>query len=90
MENIKVTVIGTAHNSKAGAIILTDSNEVFYIAGLDEWIDKFHEKKVKVRGFINTENFKEEDLKNKKGEWVQGMVGDKRSILEAEWALFEE
>ena len=87
MERTKATVIGIAHNSKAGAIILTDDNEVYYIAGLGEWNDKFYEKKINVSGFINTENFKEEDLKNKKGEWVQGMVGDKSSILNAEWEL---
>jgi len=89
MEKTKVTVIGVAHNSKAGAMILTDNSEVYYIVGLNEWNNKFYEKKVKVSGYLNTENFKEEDLKNEKGEWVQGMVGDKRSILKAEWELVE-
>jgi len=83
MEKTKLTIVGIEHNSKAGAMLLTDKNEVFYIAELDEWNDQFYEKKVKVSGFINTENFKEEELKNKKGEWVQGMIGDKHSILEA-------
>jgi len=83
MEKTKITVVGIAHNSKAGAMILTDNNEVYYIAGLDDWKNKFYEKRVKVSGFIKTENFKEEDLKNEKGEWVQGMVGDKLTILEA-------
>jgi len=90
MEKTKITVVGIAHNSKAGAMILTDNNEVYYIAGLDDWKNKFYEKRVKVSGFIKTENFKEEDLKNEKGEWVQGMVGDKLTILEAEWELVEK
>ncbi len=90
MEKTKITVVGIAHNSKAGAMILTDNNEVFYIAGLDDWKNKFYEKRIKVGGFLNTENFIEKDLKNEKGEWVQGMVGEKRSILEAEWELVEK
>lgn len=89
MEKTKVTVIGVAHNSKAGAMILTEAKEVYYIAGLEAWNDDLFEKRVKVRGYLNTENFKEKDLKNKKGEWVQGMIGDKHSILEAEWELIE-
>ena len=89
MEKTKVTVIGVAHNSKAGAMILTEAKEVYYIAGLEVWDDYLFEKRVKVRGYLNTENFKEEDLKNEKGEWVQGMVGEKRSLLEAEWELVE-
>ncbi len=87
MEKTKITIEGIAHNSKAGAMILTDSNEVFYIAGLDDWNDNFYEKRVKVTGFIKTENFKEEDLKNEKGEYIQGMVGEKHSIFKAEWEL---
>ena len=90
MEKSKITVVGIAHNSKAGAMILTDSNEVYYVAGLDEWNDKFYKNKVKVSGFLNTENFKEENLKNEKGEWIQGMVGNKRSLQEAEWELVKK
>ena len=90
MEKPIITIVGIAHNSKAGAMILTDSNEVYYITGLDDWNDDFFEKRIKVSGFLNTENFKEEDLKNEKGEWVQGMVGDKRSILEAKWELVDK
>ena len=87
MKKTKITEVGIAQNSKAGAMILTDKNRIFYIAGLGYWDDEFYEKKVKVSGFINTENFKEKDLKNENGEWVQGMIGDKRSILEAGWEL---
>ncbi|MEN8119168.1 MAG: hypothetical protein ABFS35_02430 [Bacteroidota bacterium] len=90
MEKTKIMVVGIAHNSKAGAMILTDSNEVYYIAGLDDWKNKYYEKRVKVSGCLNTENFKEKDLKNEKGEWIQGMVGDKRTIFEAEWELVDE
>ena len=84
-----ITVTGTAYNAKGGAILRTDEGSVYYIEGLDSWEMDIPGKKVSVIGILKTENFKEKDLKNEKGEWTQGMIGEKLSLVKAKWKLLE-
>lgn len=82
-----ITVFGIAENAKAGAVVLTDQKQTYYVDQLDSWPDAFHGKKVKVTGYLRSVEHKAEDLKNEKGEWVQGMVGTQNIIDDAKWEL---
>lgn len=86
----QTTIIGVANNAKMGGIILTEDNDLFYIDGVDSWDDGVVGKKVKVTGTLKEETFKEEDLKNEKGEWIQGMVGTKSTIMNPVWEMIKE
>ena len=89
MNEKEITISGTAYNAKGGALIITENDETYYIGGLDFWEDSLLEKTVEVTGFIQTENFKEEDIKDDKGAWKQGMIGEKLTIIKAKWKLSE-
>lgn len=89
MKEKQISVSGIAQNGKGGALIITGNGETYYISGLDYWEDTIIGKEVEVKGFIQSENFKEEDLKDKDGAWTQGMVGEKLSILKPEWKVIE-
>ena len=90
MEDKEITVTGIAQNGKAGALVLINSGETYYIGGLASWDDSIIGKNVKVTGIIQTETFKEEDLKDETGAWKQGMIGDKLTILKPEWKVVED
>ncbi len=90
MEENKVTIIGVAKNAKMGAIILTKDQDVYYIDGLHSWDEVVYQKEVKVTGILKLETFKAEDLKNKKGEYKQGIAGDKKTILKPIWEILEK
>ncbi len=89
MKEKQIIVTGIAHNGKGGALIISENGETYYIGGLDYWEDSIISKEVEVKGFVQSENFKEEDLKDEDGAWTQGMVGEKLSILKPEWKLIE-
>jgi hypothetical protein len=82
-EKEKITVIGTAWNAKRSAIIVTDSNQVFYIDKLFSWDPKLYGKKVKVNGelFIETNEGSKEDVE------VQEIIGSIRIIKNAKWEI---
>lgn len=82
-----IEIKGTAYNTKSGAMLLTDNKTCYYIEGLEEWPSDITEKKVIVRGIIKSEFFDEEKLKTKKGEYIQGMSGEKLSLQNAKWKL---
>jgi len=84
-----ITIVGVAENAKWGAIVLGEDKKTYYIDGLDSWDDSYYKKKVKVSGKLSKTEHKAEDLKNEKGEHVQGMVGTQLIITEAKWEFFE-
>jgi hypothetical protein len=84
-----ITVTGIALNAKLGAIVQTD-NSTYYVEGLESWSDIFFKKGVEVKGILKTETHKEEDLKDDKGNYIQGMVGEKRTITQAVWKIIEK
>jgi len=49
-ENDKAIIEGIAQDAKAGAVILTENNEIYYIEGLDYWKSKYLNKKLVVTG----------------------------------------
>jgi len=85
-----IAITGIANNAKLGAIILTDNKEIYYIEGIDYWPHEVVGKKVKANGFLKKEYFNEVDLMNKKGEYKQGMSGEKLSLQNAIWEIIPE
>jgi hypothetical protein len=82
-ENEKtITVTGTALHAKAGAVVET-TDGVYYIKNRQDWGDLYG-KKVKVTGTLETVTTKPEDLKNEKGEYVQGFSGTVQYIANAQ------
>lgn len=74
MEN-KLTVTGTAQDGKWGALLVSKTGDVYYIDELESWDSAYLEKEVEVTGILKEETFQEQDLKNEKGEWTQGISG---------------
>jgi len=79
-----IVIIGTAWNAKAGAVVVTNKEAVYYVDGLDLWDKKFYGKKVKVTGKLVLVNHP----KRRKDEpLVQEMEGTQRIIKKAKWEL---
>ncbi len=72
----EVTVVGAAEHAKLGAVVINKSG-TFYIEGKIDW-DKegYYKKQVRVTGILETRTNTAEDLKNEKGEYIQGAVGE--------------
>lgn len=85
----EITISGIAENAKWGAIIISDST-MYYMDGLDAWEDKVIGNRVEVTGELKIEKFTAEDLQNEKGEWSQGILGEKRTLLKVSWEVVEK
>ncbi len=83
----KITIIGTAENSKAGAIVITKDKVVYYLEGISSWNDEILRKNVEVKGNLVKEFHQEEDLMNENGEYKQGLSGEINKILKPSWKL---
>jgi hypothetical protein len=79
----KINVTGTAQNAKAGAVVVTTDNSVYYIEGMDSWSEEVLNTQVKVSGELHEVNHDEKDLVNEKGEYSQGMTGTQKIIRKA-------
>ena len=84
---MEVIIVGIAENAKFGAVVLTSDREAYYLDGLSTWDTWVHKKKISVTGVLRTETLKAEDLKNEKGEWNQGMEGERKILLGPHWEL---
>lgn len=54
-------VTGKANNAKLGAVVVTESNEVYYIDKLEYWSSDFIEKTVRVTGKLVTKKIEKAD-----------------------------
>lgn len=50
-------VRGIAENAKGGAVIIAESGEVVYLAGVDEWPAELRGKKVVARGTLEETDY---------------------------------
>ena len=80
-----VTLIGTAEDAQAGAVVYLSDGNVVYVRGLREWDPKWHRKQVKVAGTIRRRKLAPDPETNAKGEVSHGMEGDSLTIEEATW-----
>ena len=79
----KINITGTTQNAKAGAVVVTTDNSVYYIEGMDSWSEEVLNTQVKVSGELHEVNHDEKDLVNEKGEYSQGMTGTQKIIRKA-------
>ena len=49
----EIRVRGRAYHSKPSACIVTKDDEIYYIPDLDEWPEKYSERKLLVKGKLN-------------------------------------
>lgn len=90
MEDQNITITGTARNGKDGALILTKEDSVYYVYGLESWEASVNGKEISVTGVLNIGSLALDEMKNEKGEWKAGVVGDKKIILNAKWRIIEK
>ncbi|GAB4330226.1 MAG: hypothetical protein OHK0038_04420 [Flammeovirgaceae bacterium] len=76
-----IKIQGKALRSKAGAFLLSENGESFFIDQTDSWGD-LEGKNIEVQGYLTKENPfpTETSLKNSKGEYLQGIVGEKNIL----------
>ncbi len=82
----KITVIGTALNAKAGAVVQTVNAGVYYLDGLNAWSKIYYGKKVKVTGQLVVEKHEPQSTDSME---VQELVGTVRIIKKPKWVLAE-
>jgi hypothetical protein len=81
----KITVVGTALNAKAGAIVENDKHS-YFVFGLNEWDERFYGKKVKVTGrLVIKENKGSSSYPGEFAEWKGKMF----VLKNARWGLVE-
>jgi len=83
--NKKITITGTAENSKAYAVVIT-SDGPYFIPHLSHWNDHYLGKKVKVTGRLVIKNH---EAQSTHGKQVQEMAGTIRYIKRAKVSLAE-
>lgn len=83
MSQENITVKGTAMDAKAGAVVVTEDEKIYYLDGLDYWDEDVAGKEVEVKG----ELFKIEH-ESKPGEPIsQGMEGTQLIIKNPTWVV---
>ena len=90
MEDQSITVMGIARNGKGGALISTKEDSVYYIDGLDFWEASVNGKEISITGVLHIESFAVDEMKNERDEWKAGVVGERKSILNAKWKVIEK
>ena len=80
------TLIGTAKNAKAGAVLLVDGNPI-YIEGLAEWPEDLLDKQVRATGRLVQEKFIPDPGPDKNGAYSQGAIGPQTVLKESTYKL---
>jgi len=83
----KIIITGIAENSKAGAVVTTKENVVYFLDGINSWGNGTLKKEVKVSGNLKIEYNSEEMLMNDEGEYKQVLSGEIKKILKPKWEL---
>lgn len=87
--NERVTLTGTAYNGKEGALIRTPDGTPYYIENLNAWDSTYLNKVIEATGILTVIKLSKDDLRNKKGEYVAGISGDKRVLSEVRYKVIE-
>jgi len=70
----QVTISAVAHNAKAGAVVMTDQNEVIYLRDLREWQDALLGRRVLIEGVLRRQHVYPE-VRTEDGAISQGISG---------------
>jgi hypothetical protein len=83
-----ITVVGIAKHFKHDAYVQTKS-ETYYLDGIEEWDQKFLDKKVKVTGKL----YIEDEIISPKNDSISAIpqhhYGPKKMILNPKWSLVD-
>ena len=82
----KFVVVGVAKNAKSGAIVDRDGT-VYYVAGLMQWPDKLHGKRVEVTGTVAKAKLAPDPVVGADGAVSAGMKGMSTVINDAKYRL---
>lgn len=85
-----VTLLGTAHDAKGGAVIDSEQHGVVYVEGLDFWPDALHGKRVRARGELVEMKLIPDPAVGPDGAISQGAVGKQTVLRGATWELAED
>lgn len=81
-----VVVKGRALNGRAGALVQTDDNKMYYVGGLDEWSDELVMKRVSVTGVLRVRQATVESLPPDAPQ-LTGLTSDTLVLDDATWTL---
>lgn len=84
-----VTLIGAAKDAKAGAVLVTDEEDVIYIEGLPYWPDELIDKIVLVEGLLTEEKFIPDPCVDENDGISTGAVGIQIVLKNATWKINE-
>jgi hypothetical protein len=83
-ESKSIVVIGIAENLKAGAAVISESDDkMYYVDGVDSWGDEILGKRIKVKGKLRVKEMPPPE----KGELKQSIVGTVRMIKKPKWKI---
>ncbi|MUV02289.1 hypothetical protein GN157_01070 [Flavobacterium rakeshii] len=89
------SVIGIAHSNKTGAIVYSDSEKIYLIAGLRCWDTIYEGKKVKLKGnfrFVDAEAIHRENAANLSSPVLKNLAYQGYpqfySVTNATWELY--
>jgi hypothetical protein len=86
MNENKVTIIGKAENTKAGAVVISEeSKKMYHIDGVSFWENDKHGKLVSVTGVLKKIN---QEKPEENEPIIQQSIGIIRLILKAEIELY--
>lgn len=75
-----IKIIGAAHNAKAGAVMMTDDDEVIYVRGRQEWPDEMIGNRIEIEGILTKGKVYPEVTIDEGGGISQGISGDQYAI----------
>ncbi len=82
-----VTLLGTALDAHAGAVVMLADRMPVYVTGLQEWDSALFRKKVVVTGTLGRKKLAPDATVNAKGEVSHGNEGTDLVIDGATWSL---
>lgn len=80
-----VELRGTAFDSKAGAVLVTDDDQTVYIDGLDYWPGDLSGKSVIVNGLLRRKKYIPDPQTDADGAISQGAEGEQLVLEKAKW-----
>ncbi len=85
----KVTLLGTAKDAKAGAVLLTTDEDVVYIKGLESWPPELVDQQVSVNGVLQKAKLIPDPVIAKNGGISSGATGKQLVLEQAEYVKAE-
>jgi len=80
-------VVGSAMDSKSGAVLLTQDGDIFFIEGLDYWPANVVGKNVSVKGIRARRKVIPDPRVDSQGAVSQGVAGEQNVLEHATWTV---